>query len=74
MEQVSGGRTTFDVTDKLNTPAAGLLTISLGYAMAQVVSGRPLTAAAWVHTQVDQMGFVVDKVALGQVLLRVLQF
>jgi hypothetical protein len=28
-----------------------------------------LTAAAWVCTQVSSMGFVVDKVALGQVFL-----
>jgi hypothetical protein len=42
--------------------------------MAQVVSCQPLTAAAWVHAQVNPVGFVVDKVALVQAFLRVLQF
>jgi hypothetical protein len=42
-----------------------------GRAMAQVVSRRPLTAEAWVRARV---GLVVDKVALGQVFLRVLRF
>jgi hypothetical protein len=45
-----------------------------GQAMAQAVSRRPLTAVAWVCAQVNPVGFVVDKVALGQVFLRVLQF
>jgi hypothetical protein len=35
--------------------------------MAQAVSHRPLTAPGSIH-----VGFVVDKVALGQVFLRVL--
>jgi hypothetical protein len=39
--------------------------------MAQVVSRRPVTAEARVRAQ---MGFVVGKVALGQVFLRVLRF
>jgi hypothetical protein len=38
--------------------------------MVQAVSRRPLTAAA----RVNPMGFMVDKVALGQVFLRVLLF
>jgi hypothetical protein len=42
--------------------------------MAQVVSRRPLTAAAWVRAQVNLVGFVVHKVALGQVFVRVLRF
>jgi hypothetical protein len=42
--------------------------------MAQAVSRRPLTVAAWVRAQVNPVGFVVDKVALGQVFLRVLRF
>jgi hypothetical protein len=42
--------------------------------MAQTVSRRPLTAAAWVRAQVNPVGFVVDKVALGQVYPRVLRF
>jgi hypothetical protein len=37
--------------------------------MAQAVSRRPLTAAAWARTQVNPVGFVVDKVALRQVFL-----
>jgi hypothetical protein len=45
-----------------------------GRAIAQAVSRRPLTAAAWVRAQVNPVGFMVDKVALGQVFLRVLQF
>jgi hypothetical protein len=36
--------------------------------MAQAGSRRPLTAAAWVRAR------VVNKVALGQVFLRVLRF
>jgi hypothetical protein len=42
--------------------------------MAQAVSRRPLTAAARVRAQVNPVGFVVYKVALGQVSLRVLRF
>jgi hypothetical protein len=45
------------------------LIVVFGRAMAQVVSRRPLTAAAWDHAQVNPVGFVVDKVALGQVFL-----
>jgi hypothetical protein len=45
-----------------------------GRAMAQAVSRRPLTAAAWVRAHVSPVGFVVDKVALRQVFLRVLRF
>jgi hypothetical protein len=42
--------------------------------LVQAVSRRPLTAAAWVRAQVNPVVFVVDKVALGQVLLGVLRF
>jgi hypothetical protein len=42
--------------------------------MAQAVSHRPLTTEAWVRAQVNPVGFLVDKVALGQVFLRVIQF
>jgi hypothetical protein len=42
--------------------------------MAQVVSRRPLTAEARVRARVNPWGFAVDKVALGQVSLRVLRF
>jgi hypothetical protein len=42
--------------------------------MAQAVSRQPLTAAARVRAQVKPVGFVVDKVALGQVFLQVLRF
>jgi hypothetical protein len=46
----------------------------IGCAMAQAVGRRPLTTAAWVRAHVNPVGFVVDKVALGQVFLRVLRF
>jgi hypothetical protein len=42
--------------------------------MTQAVSNRPLTAAARVRARVNPVGFVVDKVTLGQVFLRVLWF
>jgi hypothetical protein len=42
--------------------------------MAQAVSRRPFTTAIWVRAQVNPVVFVVDKVALGQVFLRVLRF
>jgi hypothetical protein len=45
-----------------------------GRAMAQVVNCRPLTAAAPVRARVNAVGFVVEKVALGQVFLHVLPF
>jgi hypothetical protein len=48
--------------------------IHLGRAMAQAVSLRPLSTAARVRAQVNAVGFVVDKVALGQVFLQVLRF
>jgi hypothetical protein len=32
-----------------------------------VLSPRPLTAEAWVHTSVISVGSVMDKVAMGQV-------
>jgi hypothetical protein len=43
----------------------------LGRAMTQVVSRRPSTAEVQIRVHV---GFVVGKVALGQVFLRVLRF
>jgi hypothetical protein len=42
--------------------------------MAQAVSRRPLTAEARVDPGSVPVGFVVDKVALGQVFPRVLLF
>jgi hypothetical protein len=42
--------------------------------MAQAVSRRPLTAATRVRAQINPVGFVVDKVTLGQDFLRVLWF
>jgi hypothetical protein len=42
--------------------------------MAQVVRRRPLTARPGFAPGLIHEGFVVDKVALGQVFLRVLQF
>jgi hypothetical protein len=44
-----------------------ILPINLGRAIAQAVSRWLPTAAARVRTRVWQVGFVVDKVALGQV-------
>jgi hypothetical protein len=41
--------------------------------MAQAVSRRPLTAEAWVQRGSVHMGFVIYRVALGQVFLRVLR-
>jgi hypothetical protein len=46
----------------------------LGRAIAQAVSRRPLTAAARVRARVSPVVYVVDKVALGLVFLRVLRF
>jgi hypothetical protein len=45
-----------------------------GRAMAQAVSRRPPIAEARVRSRVIHVGFVVDKVALGQVFPRVLRF
>jgi hypothetical protein len=45
-----------------------------GHAMAQAVSHQPLTMAACVRAQVNPVGSVVDKVALGQVFLQLLRF
>jgi hypothetical protein len=42
--------------------------------MSQAVSRRPLIAKARVRALVSPCGFVVDKVALGYVFLRVLRF
>jgi hypothetical protein len=42
--------------------------------MAQAVSRRPFTAEACYRVRSIHLGFVVHKVALGQVFLRVLQF
>jgi hypothetical protein len=39
----------------------------MGRAIAQAVSRWLPTAAAWVRVRIWQVGFVVDKVALGQV-------
>jgi hypothetical protein len=45
-----------------------------GRAMAQAFSRRPPTVEARVRSRVVQVGFVLDKVALGQVFPRVLRF
>jgi hypothetical protein len=42
--------------------------------MVQAVSRWPLTVVTQVHAQVNPVGFVVDKVALGQVSLQVIRF
>jgi hypothetical protein len=41
--------------------------------MAETVSGRPFTAEDWVRARVINVGYVVDKVALRQVIFRVLR-
>jgi hypothetical protein len=41
--------------------------------MAQAVSRQPLTAEARVRAWSIHVGFMVDKVALGQVFIRVLR-
>jgi hypothetical protein len=46
-----------------------LVRATYGRAMAQAVSRQHLTVAAWVRAQVNPVGSVVDKVALGQVFL-----
>jgi hypothetical protein len=51
-----------------------ILFSSSGRAMAQAVSRRPLTAESRVAPGLIRVGFVVEKVALGQVFLRVLRF
>jgi hypothetical protein len=45
-----------------------------GRSMAQAVSRRPPTAVARFAPRSVHVGFVVDIVVLGQVLLRVLRF
>jgi hypothetical protein len=50
------------------------LTLQMGHAMAQVVSRRPLTAEPGFAPGSIHVGLVVNKVALGQVFLRVLRF
>jgi hypothetical protein len=45
-----------------------------GRAMVQAVSRRPLTAEARFDTGSVHVKFLVEKVALGQVFLRVLPF
>jgi hypothetical protein len=45
-----------------------------GRAMAQAVSSRPVTAEDRIRAWSVHVGVVVDKVALGQVFLRVHQF
>jgi hypothetical protein len=44
-----------------------LVTVHMGRAIDQAVSRRLPTAAARVRAQSGHLGFVVDKVALGQV-------
>jgi hypothetical protein len=48
--------------------------VFLGRAMAQAVSHWPLTAETRVRPWSIHVGFMVDKVALGQVFRRVLRF
>jgi len=47
--------------------------ILLGCVMAQLISRHPLTTETWAQTQASVLvGFVVEKVTLGQVLPQVL--
>jgi hypothetical protein len=57
------------VTQETRTENEYIILLMLGRAMSQAVSRRPLTAPGSVH-----VGFVVDKVALGQVFPRVRRF
>jgi hypothetical protein len=41
--------------------------------MAKALSRRPLTAEAWVDAPSVRVGFVMGKVVLGQVLLRLIR-
>jgi hypothetical protein len=52
----------------------GRLKLDTGRAVVQAVSRRPLTAVAGFAFGSVHMGFVMEKVALGQVFLRVLMF
>jgi hypothetical protein len=65
-----------DIAELCSTVKKSLcaLTQIVGRAMAQAVSRRPLTVAARVRARVNAVGFVVNKVELGQVFLRVLRF
>jgi hypothetical protein len=47
---------------------------SVGRAMAQAVNRRPLSTEARVESHSVHVGFVVNKVALGQVFPPVLRF
>jgi hypothetical protein len=42
-------------------------------AVAQAVCRSPLNTYARVHLQVNHVGFVLDKVALGEVIIRILR-
>jgi hypothetical protein len=50
------------------------MTDSVGCATAQAVSRQLLTMDAQVQFHRHHMGFVVDKMAMGQVFFKVLQF
>jgi hypothetical protein len=63
------------VTTELNCCLInGRLKLDTGHAVAQAVSRRPLTAVAGFAFGSVHVGFVMEKVALGQVFLRVLLF
>jgi hypothetical protein len=64
-----------DISAVLTVRATILTSLfSMGILLAQVINRRPLTAEARVRARVVNVGFVVDKVALGQVFLQVLRF
>jgi hypothetical protein len=62
-------------TKYIQVRSSSITTLDIyGPAIAQTVSRRLLTATARVRAQSGNVGFVVDKMALGNVFLRVLQF
>jgi hypothetical protein len=61
-------------TKRLSHDSSDLLLYIIGHAMAYVVSHRPLTTKTRIRVRVNHVGIVVDKVALGQVSLRISRF
>jgi hypothetical protein len=59
-------RNPFFFTSLINDSACTVVNINVGSAIAQAVSHRPLTAVARVHARVNPVGFMVEKMALGQ--------
>jgi hypothetical protein len=63
-----------DTNANLKILTLKLTVISKGRTVAQAVSHWLPTAASRIRARVWQVGFVVEKMALGQVFLRVLRF